>query len=487
MEKNDIFTTEITGLTADGEGIGHSGDGMAFFVKGALPGDTVKAGVTALKKTYGYSRLIEIIEPSADRVAPVCPVAGQCGGCSVMPLSYEAQCRVKSDIVREDLIRLGGFDSDYITNIIRPIIRMSSAFPVMFRNKAQFPVTRAADGHIAIGFYGPHSHRIVENREADIFSAAAGGGISAGSQEAPLNMPEPVARPVCSLGPVCSDTVISRVRAWMSSYAIEPYNEETGKGLVRNILIRQGHTTGEILVCPIINGKKMPHWEALADSLFEIPGMTSLSFNINTSRGNTLLGRETHTLRGSEVIHDTIGGLSFRISPNSFFQVNPEQTEKLYAKALEYAGLSGSETVWDLYCGTGTISLFLAKHAARVYGVEIVPQAIEDAKKNAIENGIGNAFFTCGESENVAPTLPIPDVIVVDPPRKGCDSALLETILAAKPKRIVYVSCNPATLARDLKVLCAGGQYTLDEVTPVEQFAHSMHVETVVLMSKVKE
>lgn len=458
MEKNELFTTEITGLSADGEGIGHSGDGMAFFVKGALPGDRVKAAVTALKKTYGYARLVEVLTPSPDRVVPVCPVAGKCGGCSVMPLSYEAQCRVKSDIVREDLIRLGGFEEGYITNVMRECIRMASDFPVMFRNKAMFPVSRAADGHIAIGFYGPHSHRIVEN----------------------------AATPICSLGPSCSDAVISRVKSWMEEYAIEPYNEETGKGLVRTILIRQGHATGEILLCPIINGKKMPHWEALADSLFEIPGMTSFSFNINTTRGNTLLGRETHTLRGSDVIHDTIGNLSFRISPNSFFQVNPEQTEKLYAKALEYAGLTGAETVWDLYCGTGTISLFLARHAARAYGVEIVPQAIEDAKKNAEENRVDNAFFTCGKSEDVAPSLPAPDVIVVDPPRKGCDSGLLETILAAKPRRIVYISCNPATLARDLKVLCADGQYTLDEVTPVEQFAHSNHVETVVLMSKVK-
>ncbi len=297
---------------------------------------------------------------------------------------------------------------------------------------------------------------------------------------------ENAATPICSLGPSCSDAVISRVKSWMEEYAIEPYNEETGKGLVRTILIRQGHATGEILLCPIINGKKMPHWEALADRLFEIPGMTSFSFNINTTRGNTLLGRETHTLRGSDVIHDTIGNLSFRISPNSFFQVNQEQTEKLYAKALEYAGLTGAETVWDLYCGTGTISLFLAQHAARAYGVEIVPQAIEDAKKNAEENRVDNAFFTCGKSEDVAPSLPAPDVIVVDPPRKGCDSALLTTILSAAPARIVYVSCNPATLARDLKVLCADGRYTLDEVTPVEQFAHSMHVETVVLMSKVK-
>ena len=261
------------------------------------------------------------------------------------------------------------------------------------------------------------------------------------------------------------------------------------------------------MVCPIVNGNSLPHWEALADSLFELSGMTSFSFNINTTRGNTLLGRETHLLRGSEVIHDTIGDLTFRISPNSFFQVNPEQTERLYAKALEYAGLTGSETVWDLYCGTGTISLFLARHAARVCGVEIVPQAIEDAKKNAAENGITNAAFTCGKSENVvvedAPAagshsaeagtaggqilLPRPDVIVVDPPRKGCDGALLTTILSAAPARIVYVSCNPATLARDLKVLCADGRYTLDEVTPVEQFAHSMHVETVCLLSNTQK
>ena len=518
MEKNELFTTEITGLSADGEGIGHSGDGMAFFVKGALPGDRVKAAVTALKKTYGYARLVEVLTPSPDRVAPVCPVAGKCGGCSIMPLSYEAQCRVKSDVVREDLIRLGGFEPDYMTNVMRPCIRMTSPFPTLFRNKAQFPVGRAADGHIQFGFYGPHSHRIVENVEADIFSSEAGGkGTSAGSQDGSAESPEPVARPICALGPVCSDAVISRVKAWMESNSIEPYNEETGKGLVRNILIRQGRTTGEIMVCPIVNGNSLPRWEALADSLFELSGMTSFSFNINTTRGNTLLGRETHLLRGSEVIHDTIGDLTFRISPNSFFQVNPEQTERLYAKALEYAGLTGSETVWDLYCGTGTISLFLARHAVRVCGVEIVPQAIEDAKKNAAENGITNAAFTCGKSENVvvedAPAagshsaeagtaggqvenrkaareenirLPRPDIIVVDPPRKGCDGALLTTILSAAPARIVYVSCNPATLARDLKVLCADGRYTLDEVTPVEQFAHSMHVETVVLMSKVK-
>lgn len=484
MKKNESFETAITGLSSDGEGIGHSGDGMTFFIKGALPGDRVTAAVTALKKTYGFARLVSVDVPSPDRVTPVCPVAGKCGGCSIMPLSYGAQCAVKTDVVREDLVRIGGFDEGYITNIMRPILRMASDFPTMFRNKAQFPAGRAADGHIAFGFFGPHSHRIVEN----------------------------TASPICSLGPLCSDAVIVRVKAWMEQYGIAPYDEETGKGLIRNILIRQGKSTGEIMVCPIVNGKSLSHWEALADSLFELPGMTSFSFNVNMTRGNTLLGRETHVLRGSDVIHDTIGGLSFRISPNSFFQVNPEQTEKLYAKALEYAGLTGRETVWDLYCGTGTISLFLAQHALRVYGVEIVPQAIEDAKKNAEENGIENAHFTCGKSECVkaegkaadeggtglaaagdrtAPDgtirLPQPDVIVVDPPRKGCDGALLDTILAAGPARIVYVSCNPATLARDLAILCKDKQYSLDEVTPVEQFAHSMHVETVCLLRKVQE
>ena len=481
LKKNDTFETAITGLSSDGEGIGHSGDGMTFFVKGALPGDRVKAAVTALKKTYGYARLVSVEVPSKDRVIPVCPVAGKCGGCSVMPLSYRAQCAVKSDVVRQDLVRIGGFDEGFITNIMRPVLRMASDFPVMFRNKAQFPVGRAADGHFSFGFFGPHSHRIVENKAADIFSGGTG-------------------IPICSLGPSCSDAVIGRVKAWMEAYGIDPYDEETGKGMIRNILIRQGRSTGEIMACPIVNGKTIPHAEELADSLFEIPGMTSFSFNINTTRGNTLLGRETHVLRGSDVIHDTIGSLTFRISPNSFFQVNPEQTEKLYGKALEYAGLTGSETVWDLYCGTGTISLFLAKHASRVYGVEIVPQAIEDAKKNAAENGIRNVVFTCGKSENIvvdetgrageaAPTegdairLPRPDVIVVDPPRKGCDKALLDTILSAKPKRIVYVSCNPATLARDLAVLCGEKYYSLDEVTPVEQFAHSMHVECVAKLS----
>ncbi len=456
MKKNDEIVLQIEDMGIDGEGIGKA-EGLTLFVKDAVIGDRVRAKVMKMKKTYGYARLMEVLEPSPDRVRPECAFHRQCGGCQIQALSYEKQLEFKQRKVENNLKRIGGF-----TDIpMEPIVGMDE--PYHYRNKAQFPVGTDKEGNIVTGFYAGRTHQIIPNRD-------------------------------CLLGVDVNRKILDIVIGFMEGSGISAYDEQTGKGLVRHILIRYGFRTKEIMVCLIINGKKLPHADVLVQALCDIRGMTSISLNSNTERTNVILGRETKVLWGQSYITDYIGDIKYQISPVSFYQVNPVQTEKLYNLALEYADLHGSETVWDLYCGIGTISLFLAQRAKQVYGVEIIPQAIEDAKRNAGINGITNAEFFVGKSEEVLPEFyqreqqagrkAYADVIVVDPPRKGCDEKLLETILAMAPPKVVYVSCDSATLARDLKILCEK-DYELVKVRAVDQFCHTTHVEVVTCLHRV--
>lgn len=464
FKKDDCVTLHIEDIGTGGEGIGKA-DGFTFFVKDAIVGDVIEAKIMKLKKNYGYARLMKVLTPSKDRVEPKCPVARQCGGCQIQEMRYEAQLAFKQKMVQNNLERIGGL-SDFE---MYPVIGMET--PYAYRNKAQFPVGEDKDGNIVIGFYAGRTHHIVEQTD-------------------------------CCIGAPENGEVLRKVKAYMQKNQIRPYNEEHHSGIVRHILIRTGYHTKEIMVCLIVNAAKascLKNAEQLTESLREMDGMTSVMVNFNTEKTNVILGKKSEVLWGQPYIEDFIGDVKYQISPQSFFQVNPMQTEKLYAKALEYAGLTGNETVWDLYCGIGTISLFLAKNARKVYGVEIVPQAIEDARNNAKRNGIDNAEFFVGKAEEVVPAFYEkalkqaqdseagksirPDVVVVDPPRKGCEEVLLETIVKMQPQRIVYVSCDSATLARDLKFLSANG-YAVKKVQPVDQFGHSVHIETVVLLSK---
>ena len=458
FRKNDLVTLEIEDCGIDGEGIGKA-DGFTVFVKDAVIGDTVTAKIIKAKKNYGYGRLMEVLKPSPYRVEPKCEFARQCGGCQLQALSYDQQLVFKTNKVKGHLERIGGF-----TDIpMEPIIGMDELFH--YRNKAQFPVGRNKEGKIVTGFYAGRTHNIIENRD-------------------------------CALGVAENKEVLDRVIAHMEKYGIEPYNEATGKGLVRHVLIRYGFKTDEIMVCLVINGEKLPHAEKLVDKLCKIPGMTSITISVNKAKTNVIMGNEIKLLWGQTYITDYIGNVKYQISPLSFYQVNPVQTEKLYGLALDYADLNGNETVWDLYCGIGTISLFLAQNAKQVYGVEIVPQAIDDARNNAKINDITNAEFYVGKAEEVLPEYyreyqeshggetAHADVIVVDPPRKGCEESLLQTIVDMQPEKVVYVSCDSATLARDVKFLRESG-YELKKITPVDQFPNTVHVEVVCCLHRV--
>jgi 23S rRNA (uracil1939-C5)-methyltransferase len=449
--KNDIVTLEIEDCGIDGEGIGKA-DGFTVFVKDAVIGDKVTAKIIKAKKNYGYGRLMEVLKPSPYRVEPVCAFARQCGGCQLQALSYEQQLVFKENKVRGHLERIGGF-----TDIpMEPVIGMEE--PYHYRNKAQFPVGKNKEGRIVTGFYAGRTHSIIENRD-------------------------------CALGVSQNREILDLVIRHMEQFDIQPYDEKTGTGLVRHVLIRYGFFTGEIMVCLVLNGAKLPGESGLVEALCRIPGMTSITINTNREQTNVILGEKIRTVWGKPYITDKIGDISYQISPLSFFQVNPQQTGKLYAKALEYAELTGEETVWDLYCGIGTISLFLARNAKFVRGVEIIPAAIENARDNAKLNGIENVEFFVGKAEEVLPREydkngVYADVIVVDPPRKGCDEVLLRTMVQMQPKRIVYVSCDSATLARDLKYLCSEG-YKLTRVCPVDQFAQTVHCEVVACLDRV--
>ena len=522
LQKNDLIMLEITDLTEEGQGVGKK-DGLVFFVKDSVMGDLVEARILKAKKNYAYAKVEKLLEASPYRIIPLCPVAGKCGGCQLQHLSYEKELAWKEDRIAQSLIRIAGLSPEEVESKKEGIL---GGVLSRYRNKAQYPVqsrkeihsgkvvdTSASSSALSMGFYGFHSHRIIETKDCLINSA-----------ENPL--------------------ILNCIKDWAREYKISGYEEETGKGLLRHIFLRKGFSTGEILLCLVINGRSLAHgkelWERLqglslndeegslqsradmqcdmdtqsraelhcgVDTQSEADGhceenrkiqekIIGLCVNINEGSGNAILGRETLCLYGKDSIEDKIGELSFSISVPSFYQVNPAQTEKIYGKALEYAALTGEETVWDCYCGIGTISLFLAQKAKQVYGLEIVPEAIENAKKNAEKNGLHNAEFFVGAAEEVLPKWVeeqkregkdvgnLVDVVSLDPPRKGCDEACLSAVLELSPKRIVYVSCDPGSLARDIKYLREGG-YELQKWVGIDNFPRTGHVETVALLSKI--
>ena len=534
-KKNDLVALEITDLTEEGQGVGKC-DGLVFFVKGTVMGDVVEAKILKVKKNYAYAKVEKLLEASPYRVTPLCPVAGKCGGCQLQHLSYEKELAWKEDRIAQSLIRIAGIPEEEVHAKGEGILGGKTE---RYRNKAQYPVQNRKEHReeialggrafeegkkapekeqesydsLDIGFYGFHSHRIIETEDCLI-----------NSEENPL--------------------ILNCIKEWAREYQISGYEEETGKGLLRHIFLRKGFVTGEILLCLVLNGKSLPYGKELWEKLHElslsveegdlqrevyisremdaesraelhcgvdtqseaevhcgenkkIPSkIVGLCVNINEGHGNAILGRETLCLYGKDNIEDKIGELSFSISVPSFYQVNPAQTEKIYGKALEYAALTGEETVWDCYCGIGTISLFLAQKAKQVYGLEIVPEAIENAKKNAEKNGLYNTEFYVGAAEEVLPKWVeeqkregkdvgnLVDVVSLDPPRKGCDEACLSAVLELSPKRIVYVSCDPGSLARDMKYLREGG-YTLEKWVGIDNFPRTGHVETVALLSKL--
>lgn len=451
MKKDDVFELNIEDMGDNGEGIGKL-DEYTWFVKDAVIGDRIKAKAMKLKKHYGYARLMEILTPSPNRVTPRCPVARQCGGCQLQMLDYQEQLRFKEKKVYNHLKQIGGLSDSLV---MEPIIGME--YPWRYRNKAQFPFGKDKDGRIITGFYAGRTHRIIEQED-------------------------------CVIGIEENQEILRIVRTFMEENQIEPYQEEIHEGLVRHVLIRKGFSTGELMVCLVIKGKTMPKSGTLVDKLRELPGMTSISYSVNEEKTNVIMGREVVSLYGPGYITDQIGTVKYRISPQSFYQVNPVQTEKLYDTALEYAGLTGKETVWDLYCGIGTISLFLAQKAKQVYGVEVILQAIEDARENARLNGMENVEFFVGKAEEVLPeqyekNQVYADVIVVDPPRKGCDVVCLDTIVKMQPERVVYVSCDSATLARDVKYLGERG-YGVKRVRCCDMFPMGGHCEVVVRLER---
>lgn len=485
-KKNDELILDIEDLGTEGEGIGKI-QGYTLFVKDALVGDKVRVKIMKAKKSYAYAKLLEIIKPSKWRTEPACPVSRQCGGCQLQHCTYEKQLEWKRKKVNDCLKRIGGFE-----NIeAEPVIGMEE--PYYYRNKAQFPVGYGKDGNIITGFYAGRTHSIIPFKH-------------------------------CIVQQPCNSIILEVVTRFMEENNITAYNEETHKGIVRHIITRTAQVTGEVMVCLVINADKLPAVGKLVNMLLdcditdyketeeingtkgvkglegtsvkglinnEKPFIKSICININKDKTNVILGDKTEIIYGMPYITDYIGNVKYHISPVSFYQVNHSQTEKLYQRVMEYADLKGSEVVWDLYCGIGTISLFLAQKAAKVCGVEIVPQAVEDARANALINNINNVEFFIGAAEEVVPLQYEKsggklkaDVVILDPPRKGCEEKLLQTVAEMKPVRIVYVSCDPATLARDLKYLCKKG-YKVEEVQPFDMFCQSYHIESVTLLKKV--
>lgn len=458
IRKNQEFEVIIEDIGSDGAGVGKIGT-FPLFIKDTVIGDRVLAKVIKLKKNYGYARVMEILEPSLDRTEPLCPVSRQCGGCNLQHLRYEKQLEYKYNKVKNCLERIGNIKD--VEDMMEMTLGMED--PFYYRNKAQFPVRKNKEGRPATGFFAGRTHSLIENDH-------------------------------CCIQDRCNDAVLKIVKRYMERYDIEPYDEEAHQGLVRHILTRIGFTTGEIMVCLVLHGteKNLPHVDELIRELTEIPGMTSIVVNVNREKSNKILGDKIIPLWGRTYIEDYIGDVRYQIGPLSFYQVNPKQTRVLYGKSLEYCELTGDETVWDLYCGIGTISLFLAQKAKQVYGVEIIPAAIDDARRNASLNHMDNVEFFVGKAEEVLPKKYLEsdgrmyaDVIVVDPPRKGCEESLLNTIVKMNPKKIVYVSCDPATLARDLKYLTEEG-YEVKKVQPVDMFPMSVHVETICCLTRRK-
>ena len=463
---NDSFTVTIVDMSDDGAGIGKQ-DGYIWFIKDTVIGDKVEARVMKTKKSYGFARLEKVLEPSPARVQPLCPVARRCGGCQLQAMSYKEQLKFKENKVYNNLVRVGKLeglsrveeegaeDKDCPGAVFLPVMGMEN--PWRYRNKAQFPIGADKNGKIVTGFYAGRTHVIIPQED-------------------------------CLLGVEENREILRLIKDFMERFHIRPYDEAGHSGLVRHVLIRKGFRTGELMVCLVINGHILPHQEELVEGLRKIHGMTSVSLSVNTERTNVIMGQELIHVFGPGYITDFIGDVKYQISPLSFYQVNPAQTEKLYRTALEYAGLTGEEVVWDLYCGIGTISLFLAQKARKVFGVEIVSQAVDDARQNARINGIENVEFFLGRAEEVLPREYEKngiraDVVVVDPPRKGCDEKCLDTIVKMGPERVVYVSCDSATLARDVRYLCDRG-YEVRKVRCCDMFCLTGHVETCVLLSQ---
>ena len=454
VEKNKEYIFDIISQGYEGEGIAKIDNKYPIFIEGALKGEKVKVRIVKVNKNFAYGKLMEVLEASEERVNPPCAIYKRCGGCKLQHASYKAQLDFKWDRVKDCVSKIGKLDP----TIVKYPLGMEN--PWRYRNKVQLPIG-LINGEVKIGFFAPRSHDIIDMES-------------------------------CLIQDEIGDKVVKLTREWIEKFNIRPYNvdgEYDEKGIVRHIMIRRGFTTNEVMVVLVTNGEKLPHKEEFVDLMVKnIPGIKSVIQNINSKKTNVILGLESKTLWGEDTISDYIGDFRFNISPLSFFQVNPIQTEVLYGKALEYANLTGNEEVFDAYCGTGTITLFLSQKAKKVYGVEIIPQAIDNAWINAKENKVENVEFFVGESEVVIPDLinkgVKADVVVVDPPRKGCDKKLLDAITNIDAKKIVYVSCDPSTLGRDLKVLEENGYKTL-EVQPVDMFPNTAHVETVVLMSRV--
>ncbi len=451
LKKSGIYTVTIEDIGHKGEGIGKV-KGIPLFVQGGLPGDELKVRVTKLKKNYGFAELLEIQKPSDQRVIPRCPIAEVCGGCQIMTMEYSAQLSIKTRRVRETLQRIGKINA--------PVDKtLGMEEPYHYRNKAQFPI--GMEGKVPVmGFFKTGTHEIVNTEHCYI--------------QHPVN-----------------DVLTKIVKEYITKYGVTVYDEKSRKGLLRHMVSRISYKTGEVMVIIVINGNELPYKEELIRALEkEVNNLKTVVVNINKRNTNVIFGDTTRTLYGEGYIIDQLMDLSFYISPRSFFQVNPTQTRVLYQKALEYADLKGDETVFDLYCGIGSISLFLARQAKKVYGIEIVPEAIEDAKRNAKLNNLSNTEFLLGAAEEVVPKLYgkgiTADVVVVDPPRKGCEETVLETMVKMDPEKIVYVSCNPSTLARDLAYLEERG-YRSQEVQPVDLFPHTAHVEVVTLLTKETE
>lgn len=450
MKKNDLIDIEITGMTHEGLGVGKS-DGMVVFVQGAIDGEIVKAKVIKTTKTYAVARIEGWLQKSPFRQEPFCAVYKRCGGCSMQHMTYSKQLEFKHRVVTDNLERIGGFKDIQV----KPVIGMED--PRYYRNKAQYPVGMGEKGAIA-GFYARRTHEIIATEN-------------------------------CGIQDTASEALRNTVLEKMQEFGFSPYDEKTGKGLLRHIVTRVAFSTGDIMVILVVTTENIPGLDRMIQHILsKNPMVKSIILNINTRRDNVILGDRVITVHGSNTLIDTLGPFQFHISPLSFYQVNPIQTVVLYEKAVEFAGLTGTETVYDLYCGIGTISLFLSRQAKQVIGVEVVDEAVRAARRNADLNGIENTEFYTGLAEEVVPILysqgKKADVVVVDPPRKGCDKKLLETMVQMQPKRIVYVSCNPSTLARDLKYLGENG-YSIKAVQPVDMFPWSEHVECVVLITKL--
>jgi len=448
IKKNDRIQLKIDSCSSNGSGVGKH-NGMAIFVPATAVGDEITAHILKVKKSYAFAKVENVINPSADRIVPECPVYLKCGGCVFSHMTYEAESKIKAGHVAECFRRIGGVEPEF-----EPIIAATDE--KRYRNKAQYPVA-IENGEVKTGFYSPHSHSVVHC-------------------------------PDCLLQPAEFETILSVFSDYIKKYNVSVYDETSHRGLLRHIYIRKGTASGEIMVCAVINGKKLPAEDMLVNALTEKESsIKSIILNSNTKDTNVILGTECRTLWGEDCITDILCGLKFRISPLSFYQVNRNQAEKLYNKAAEYASLTGSETVLDLYCGAGTIGLSMSEKAKEIIGVEIVPETIEDAKINADLNGIRNARFICGDAAQAAETLRnegvTPDVIILDPPRKGCSPEMINTAVQMSPERIVYVSCDPATLARDCGIFKDLGYKTV-KATPVDMFPRTGHCECVVLLER---